>query len=377
MIKDRDFFKLNLAQMTQYIQSTAMPHDVINNSVAQHSVMQHALISHHSRLQTTPQPTPLTDTLLFPIDSRDISVVIQGPVFSNMTPQAPDGITWQVLKALRQHLPQATLILSTWKDQRVEDLDADIILQLDDPGTTNFYKPNAQAENLYNNGNRLIYSTQAGLAQVKTPYTLKIRSDLLLFHPLFSSYFDQFPQVDTAWQVLQRRIIGFPVYSLKYETAVDTKLTEKIQPRPFHVSDWAYFGLTTDLQQLFDCPLMDEPATSRWFETRPKPANDLWPDRLWRYSPEQYIVSNLAQRTLGITLEHASQDDAEILQASERFIANNFMILNQQQWGLWSLKLQVYQDELAPELLKGLYSHQVWQQDYHKYSMSSPNLMQA
>ena len=128
---------------------------------------------------------------------------------------------------------------------------------------------------------------------------------------------------------------------------------------------------------MFDCPLMDEPATSRWFETRPKPANDLWPDRLWRYSPEQYIVSNLAQRTLGITLEHASQDDAEILQASERFIANNFIILDQHQWGLWSLKLQVYQDELAPELLKGLYSHQVWYRDYQKYSMNTPNLMQA
>lgn len=365
MIKHQDFFKLNAAQMMQYIQSTALSP---------------AALPHRQTQRSTQQSAQASGTPLHPIDSHDISVVIQGPVFSNMTPQAPDGITQQVLKALRQHLPQATLILSTWKGQPIDGLDADIILQLDDPGTTNFYKLNAQAENLYNNGNRLIYSTQAGLAQVKTKYTLKIRSDLLLFHPLFSSYFDQFHHVDAPWHVLEQRIIGFPVYSLKYETTPynpQSKQTERIQPRPFHVSDWAYFGLTVDLKKMFDCPLMDEPTTSRWFETRPKPANDLWPDRLWRYSPEQYIVSNLAQRTLGITLEHASQDDAEILQASERFIANNFIILDQHQWGLWSLKLQVYQDELAPELLKGLYSHQVWYRDYQKYSMNTPNLMQA
>ncbi|WP_169733735.1 WavE lipopolysaccharide synthesis family protein [Alkanindiges illinoisensis] len=341
---------------------------IIQDNALRNASSHHATAPHISTLQ--------------PIDSREISVVIQGPIFTHITPLAPEGITRQVLKALRQHLPYATLILSTWKGQPVEDLDADITLQLDDPGTTNFYKPKAKAENLYNNGNRLIYSTQAGLAQVKTKYTLKIRSDLLLFHPLFSSYFNQFHHVDAPWHVLEQRIIGFPVYSLKYEStqprsASHKNRSTKIQPRPFHVSDWAYFGLTADMQKLFDCPLMDEPATSRWFETRPKPTNDLWPDRLWRYSPEQYIVSNLAQRTLGITLEHASQDDADILQSSERFIANNFIILDQHQWGLWSLKLKVYQDQLPPELLKGLYSHQVWYRDYQKYSINTPTLMEA
>lgn len=359
MINHRNFFKLNPVQMVQHITQD----NALRNSASPHTASQHI---HH----------------LQPVDSSEISVVVQGPVFTTLTTLAPEGITRQVLKAVRQHLPHATLILSTWKDQPIEGLDADVILQLDDPGTTNFYKANAQAENLYNNGNRLIFSTQAGLAQVKTKYTLKIRSDLLLFHSWFSSYFDQFQHVDAAWQVLTQRIIGFPIYSLKYEslqfnTSCQHTRGTKIQPRPFHVSDWAYFGLTVDLKKLFDCPLMDEPTTSRWFETRPKPSNDLWPDRLWRYSPEQYIVSSLAQRTLGITLEHASQDDADILQASERFIANNFIILDQYQWGLWSLKLQVYQDQLPPELLKGLYSHQVWYQDYQQYSINMPKPMQA
>ena len=336
-MKDQQFFKLNTTQMSEHIQQQAT------------------------------QPLAL-------IDSAEISVVIQGPVFTQISPQAPQGITKHVLMAIRQQLPNATLILSTWKDQQIIGLDADVILQLDDPGSTNFYKIGAKADNLYNNANRLIYSTQAGLAEVKTKYTLKIRSDLLMFHPLFSSYFNQFQHIDAPWQVLQQRIIGFPIYSLKHEVS---NVDGAVQPRPFHVSDWAYFGLTTDLKTLFDCPLQDEPTTSRWFETRPKPSNDIWPDRLWRYSPEQYITSNLAQRTLGITLEHSSQDNPEILQASARFIANNFIIIDQQQWGLWSLKLQIYQDELDSNLLSGLYTHQAWHADYQKYSINTPSLMNA
>lgn len=353
-MQDQEFFRLNTADMCTYLYAkSAQPLQAINSS--------------------------------------EISVVVQGPVFTNTSQYAPHGITKQVLLSLRQHLPDATLILATWKDQDVQGLDADVILQLDDPGTTNFYKTGASADNLYNNANRLIYSTQAGLEQVNTKYTLKIRSDLLMFHPLVTSYFNQFQHSDAPWQVLQQRIIGFPIYSLKHEVSYkqqdDTnKLTPKLvtkpahkilQSRPFHVSDWAYFGLSTDLKQLFNCPLQDEPTTSRWFETHPKPANDIWPDRLWRYSPEQYITANLAQRTLGIQLEHSSQDDVEILQASERFVANNFMILDQQQWGLWSLKLQNYQDQLPDNLLEGLYSHQVWYNDYKKLSINTPTLMDA
>lgn len=306
---------------------------------------------------------------LTPIDSAEISVVIQGPILTQTHALAPQGITHQVLKALRQHLPNAQLILATWQNQPVEGLDADTILSLADPGTTHFYREGTIENNLYNNGNRLIYSTQQGLAQVKTRYTLKIRSDLLMFHPCFSQFFDQFKAVDPAWQVLKKRILSFPIYSLKFEEGIKNgQLIQQV--RPFHVSDWAYFGLTEDLKILFSCSLMDEPTTSRWFEHRPKPANDLWDNRLWRYSPEQYITSALASKSLGITLDHASQDDADIIDASERFIANNFMFLDQYQWGLYSLKLQNYQDCIGENIQKGLYSHAVWYQDYLRYSLS-------
>lgn len=328
---DHDFFKLSSAEMQTYIQRQ-------------------------------------TNQTLNIIDSSQISVIIQGPVFTQKHALAPQGITAQVIQTLRQHLPHAQLILATWQDQPSDHLtDLDDLVRLTDPGTTNFYRQGAEAANLYNNGNRLIYSTQQGLARVKRPYTLKLRSDLLLFHPMFSAFFSQFTQTDPAWQVFQQRILGFPIYSLKFEQGY--RHGKKIQqPRPFHISDWVYFGLSEDMETLFSCPLMQEPETSRWFEYRPKPAQDLWEDRLWRYSPEQYICSQLALKYFNIELQHASQQDADIIEASERFIANNFVVLDQYQWGLYSLKLENFQDSLDENIQPGLYSHAVWQQDYQRYS---------
>lgn len=301
------------------------------------------------------------------IASKDISVIIQGPIFNKTHPLAPSGITFQVVSAIRNFLPEANIILATWKGQDTQGIDVDTVMYLDDPGTTNFYRDGAQTNNLYNNSNRLIYSTQQGLSKVTTRYTLKIRSDLLMFHALFVNFFNIFNFYDNKWKVLQNRILAFPLYSLKFEDGVKDGQQLR-QVRPFHVSDWVYFGLTEDLRKLFECKLLPEPQTSRWFENRPKPDNDLWPDRLWRYSPEQYITSNLAHRTLGIMLEHASVEDNDIIEASERFIANNFIIIDQKQWGLYSLKLENYQDELDPNILSGIYSHNVWRDDYKKYS---------
>lgn len=305
------------------------------------------------------------------IPSQEISVVIQGPIFTQTHALAPEGITRTVIASVRQHLPQAKIILATWQGQplaSLTDLSINEVVTLEDPQATSFYVAGYQTDNLYNNCNRLIYSIQQGLAKVTTPYVLKIRSDLLMFHPLLSCFFGQFEQFDPQWQVLNQRILAFPMFSIKYELGKNAQGIMVNQTRPFHVSDWAYFGQTADVKKLFDCELVPEPETSRWFESRPKPANDIWSQRLWRYSPEQYITSNLAKRTLGIHLEHASVETPEVVAASEQFIANNFVILDQKLWGLWSLKLQHYQDELKKFIPAGLYNLVVWHADYIKFS---------
>jgi hypothetical protein len=296
------------------------------------------------------------------INNSDISVIIQGPILNQTLRFSRTGITKLAIDSVRRQLPGATLILSTWAGSKVDDLPVDDVVLSADPGAIDFYRPSARPVNWLNNGNRLISSTQAGLERVNTQYTLKLRSDLWLGADHFKQWMHRFEQFDPSYRVVDARILAFAIYSLKYEIGDNHR-----QYRPFHVSDWAYFGLSTDLRQLFACPLMQEPQTSRWFEHQPKPEMDIWPERLWRYSPEQYITANFAERNLGLHLDHACDTSGSLLEDSKRFIANNFVILDQSQWRLFSLKLMTLQSLLPDCFYRGLYHHKVWLKDYRQF----------
>ena len=60
------------------------------------------------------------------IDTKDISVVVQGAVDKENTPRC--------LKSLRKHLPGAEVILSTWEGTNTDGLDYDVVLYNQDPG---------------------------------------------------------------------------------------------------------------------------------------------------------------------------------------------------------------------------------------------------
>ena len=52
------------------------------------------------------------------IDSKDISVIVQGPINKKETPKC--------LKSIRKFLPEAEIILSTWQGTDISNLDYDI-----------------------------------------------------------------------------------------------------------------------------------------------------------------------------------------------------------------------------------------------------------
>lgn len=301
------------------------------------------------------------------IDPLDISIVIQGPILHSTNERAPQGITQAVIDQVRRVLPTSKIIVSTWQHERVEQLTKiDVLLQSPDPQGHDFYTQDAVVMNRLNNCNRLITSTAVGLRHVVTPYVLKIRSDLWLDDADFLKWFGFYKNQDPNYCIVKEKILGFAIYSLKFE-----KKNNIVQYRPYHISDWAYFGYTRDVQALYDCPLAPEPETSRWFESHARPVVDIWPERLWRYSPEQYITSQFAERFLGLQLAHGCINDLETCTQSERFVANNFVILDQSQWPLLSLKYLLKQEDLPPMLKKGLYTHQVWLQDYKIYCHKS------
>ena len=68
------------------------------------------------------------------IKSKDISVVVQGAINSEVTPKC--------LESIRKYLPEAEIILSTWEGSDVVGLDYDKLVLNKDPGTFIYKRSN-------------------------------------------------------------------------------------------------------------------------------------------------------------------------------------------------------------------------------------------
>ena len=88
------------------------------------------------------------------VPSELISVVIQGPLHRSLAPTR--GID-ACVASVRKHLPHAEIIVSTWADEDLSDIDADHIVTSADPGVLLDFNGNRH------NTNRQIVSTVAGI----------------------------------------------------------------------------------------------------------------------------------------------------------------------------------------------------------------------
>src|SRR5277367_6682727 len=101
------------------------------------------------------------------ITSKDISIIVQGPVFK-------DGITARCLKSLRANLPDAEIILSTWQGSDTTGLEFDRLVENQDPSPIWLLDPFLKRTQI-NNIIRQMISTVAGLNAATRPYALKFR----------------------------------------------------------------------------------------------------------------------------------------------------------------------------------------------------------
>src|SRR5258708_318244 len=112
------------------------------------------------------------------LNSHDFSIVVQGPIHSSPGCKGERDITIRCLTSIRTFLPGAEIVLSTWQGENTEGLDYDVLVKSEDPGAVAFTK--AQPPIGFNNINRQIVSTQAGLAAATCTFALKFRGDLFL-----------------------------------------------------------------------------------------------------------------------------------------------------------------------------------------------------
>lgn len=271
------------------------------------------------------------------IQSKDISVVVQGAVNREITPHS--------LASVRKYLPNAEIILSTWKNTDVSGLDYDKLVLNDDPGAVFEQEINAP-----NNINRQIVSTLNGLKASEKKYTLKFRSDILLTSKNFLKYYGKYEKRFSFLNILHKRIL------------VCNKYTRKANCLCFHISDWVMFGETRDLIKIWDIPMALEPETTTWYHNHkllPEHSFHVFRGFRKRYCTEQWIWMSFLNKYTQIEFSHMFDTNLRNIQLTEQSFANNVVILSEMQFGIHFIKYKTNDDFC--------YSYFDWCNLYKKY----------
>ena len=288
------------------------------------------------------------------ISSGQISVVVQGPVMGRPH-EAPDKrLTFACLASVRQRLPRAEIVLSTWKGSDISNLDFDVLVESEDPGALLFVGNTG----LRNNVNRQIISSKSGLGVATRPYALKLRSDMIVRSTGFLDFFDRF-RIRSHWSVLKSKVIASTIYS---------RIPGLVGQWPYHPGDWYFFGLKDDVRDIWEIPSAPEPETTLWFVNRPRPPNDFDPKFMNRYTPEQYVWLTFLRKHMTVRCDYQWDLDDETVVGTEKSLASNLVLVSPRQAGLSFEKYPTYTG-LSTWLYGpgNCYDHRYWLHLYEKH----------
>ena len=233
------------------------------------------------------------------INSSEISVIIQGAFNATITPNT--------IASIRKYLPKAEIILSVWEGSELpEHLPVDKILFNKDPGFC-YYSDEKKSKK--NNVNRQIVSTVEGLKAATKKYALKIRTDFVLTGKNFLNYFDKYKKVNPQWQIFEKKLVACSFFA---------RIPE-VSRTALHISDLLFFGLTKDILNLFDIPLMP-PEYEKCFTYKKH--------KHTKYCPEQYIFcACLAKNKMPFKMENQYNLTDKNIKQTHNYFANNFVFL--------------------------------------------------
>ncbi len=248
-----------------------------------------------------------------PVRESDITVVFQGPVVHG------SGGTAEQIRRTQLVLPHAHYILSTWTGSELAGIDVDDVVLSVDPGGLSGIKRRDDA-NEPNNINRQLLSTKRGMDLARTEYAIKLRTDSFLEHTEFLRWFERVRAGEPA------RIVASSLFT------IDPTMFEQM---PYHVSDWFQFGETPVLQDYWSATFMNE-GDATYYERHPYAEHSTFMDRRFRsrLAVEQYVASQYAAR-LGYKVPRYHNDLCdEVTTGHQRFLAEQFLILDPWQIGL-------------------------------------------
>lgn len=282
------------------------------------------------------------------IDSSEISVVIQGPIYGNKHDTEENKFTKICCARVRELLPSAEIIISTWENSDVEELEFDQLLLNKDPGGILMRLHGVER---MNNTNRMILSTYNGVKVATRKYTIKLRSDMYLENLNFLEKFMEYPITEEK-SLVKERIIS-----------LSSNCPYRGEKLLFGISDWFEFGYTEDVLRLWDVPLQ---------ETSDLIYQDDIADFKDNLVAETYIWVNFVKRERKYLIKLNPYSSIipyskESFNLYEESLANYCVLYDGQQLGLNSLKLKNKNYVRRDFAKASCYMHFEWEKMYKKY----------
>lgn len=261
------------------------------------------------------------------IQPEEITVVLQGSTKGGA--DLSIGYVELAIESIRKILPGAKIILSTWKGENTSDLNADVTIFNDDPGFWVRDGGSASRPGVrLNNINRQIVSSINGLKKVSTKYALKMRTDFILTHDTFLHAFNKLNEFEDVYRAVKKRII-VNMFGTR-------KPYGKYFSLPFHVSDFTAFGLTEDLLNLYDIPLVSN-EDRIWFKLHHEIEQKTY--AIDRYNAEQSIFIGFLQKIgKDVPCRYSTHIDDSIADSSNHYLVNNFYPMSFATFGIQPLK---------------------------------------
>ncbi len=269
------------------------------------------------------------------IADEKISFIVQGQI-SNLTKKTTTSI--------RLFFPQSTIIISTWKNNKIDDLDYDSLILSDDPGGVEAKVSGGSVNTL-----RQIISTSEGLKKCNTEYVAKIRSDMIFYGNNLPLYYEKYKNFERNSEIFSSRVL-----ILENGTLNPRGLYEM----PYHFGDWFYFGKTKDIKKIFDINFSkeDELKNAFYWKNRNFPKNNINKKYYMRFRSETILTYFHIKKKIKNILLHSNDVSSDNIKQSEFHLVNDYLLASMK-----SIQLKNLKHSRTSSLSSWVrYSHQEW-----------------
>ena len=290
---------------------------------------------------------------------KDLTILIQGPFFEFENYNSNKNI-----EILKKVFPNANIIISTWENElRFLKNQKHRIIFNKDPGFVKdqHFGSSTPGSNIL----RQVISVKNGLKEIKTKYTLKIRSDCYFNSNKISNLNINKLLKNNNHSFLKERIITSSIGSLNQ---LETKIL-------YHYSDWFNFGLTEDLSTLWNNVIIEKNDINFFLKFFKEKKNIYGKDWDLKYTAEQFIYYKSISNKFNNQLIHAHDFSKSKLYEAENYLINNFYLVDPDEVGFIFPK---YDEKINKKLKKNntnirskelvflSYSNEEWLELYNK-----------